>query len=269
MKRVITGLLLGFLCILLVIYATAFWFFVIVVSTVSLALLEYYRITASQDKGLLTIGTLLGAIVPIIIYFLGLKVFPGYLIFAVFFIFAYCLFIKKRADDPNPLVSITSHIGIGVLGVIYIAFSLSHLIVLRELEQGSLWILFLVFIIAANDTCAYYIGRGIVRHKLSPLVSPGKTVEGAAGGLMGGVIAAAIFQQFFLIQIALIETLLLAVFIGIVGQFSDLFESLLKRSAGVKDSGNILPGHGGVLDRVDSLIFPIPFLYYYLIIFRI
>jgi phosphatidate cytidylyltransferase len=247
----------------LVLYATAFWFFAIVTLIISLALLEYYKITVSQDKGLLFIGTLLGAIVPVIIYFVGLKGIAGYLIVAVFFIFTYCLFIHKQ------LVSAVSRIGIGVLGVIYIAFPLSHLIALRELEYGSLWVLLLILIVSANDIFAYYIGRGIGRHKLSPVVSPNKTVEGALGGLIGGVVAAIAFQRFFLAHISLNEALLLAIFIGILGQTSDLFESLIKRSAGVKDSGNILPGHGGVLDRIDSLIFPIPFLYYYLIIFQV
>ncbi|MBI5048710.1 MAG: phosphatidate cytidylyltransferase [Deltaproteobacteria bacterium] len=262
MKRVITGFLLGSLFILLVLYATAFLFFALVTLIISLALLEYYKITVGQEKGLLFIGTLLGAIVPVIIYFIGLRGIAGYLIIAVFFIFTYCLFIHKQ------LVSAASRIGIGILGVTYIAFPLSHIIALRKLEHGSLWVLFLILIVSANDIFAYYIGRGIGRHKLSPVVSPNKTMEGALGGLIGGVVVAIVFQRFFLAHIALNEALL-AIFIGILGQTSDLFESLIKRSAGVKDSGHILPGHGGVLDRVDSLIFPIPFLYYYLIIFRV
>lgn len=262
MKRVVTGLLLGFLFIFFILYVTLFWLSVIVSLTVGLALFEYYRIVVSRDRGLLWLGTLLGATAPIIIFLFGLKGFSGYLIFTVFFIFTYCLFIH------DPLVSVISRIGAGVLGIVYIAFSLSHLILLRNLEQGRMWILFLVFIISANDACAYYAGRGIGRHKLAPVVSPNKTVEGAFGGLIGGVLAALVFQHFFLPQILLKQTVTLAILIGIVSQTSDLFESLIKRSGGVKDSGNILPGHGGALDRIDSLIFPIPFLYYYLVIFK-
>ena len=86
---------------------------------------------------------------------------------------------------------------------------------------------------------------------------------------MGGLLIAIAFQQFFLLKITLIEAITLSAFIGIIGQFSDLFESLIKRSADVKDSGSILPGHGGVLDRIDSIIFPAPFLYYYIIIFKV
>src|SRR3970040_947115 len=235
MKRVITGLLLGFLFVLLLIYTTGFWFCVIVVLIAGLALFEYYKITINQDKGLLLVATLLGAIVPLIAYLSGFNWLTGYLTFTVFFLFIYCLF----AHDP--LASVTSRAGMGVLGITYISFPLSHLILLRELEQGSLWILLLVLITAANDTFAFYTGRWIGRFKLSPVGSPHKTVE----------------------------ALLLAILLGIAGQFSDLFESLIKRSAGIKDSGNFLPGHGGILDRIDSLIFPGPFLYYYLVVFKV
>ncbi|MBI3398390.1 MAG: hypothetical protein HY026_04050 [Deltaproteobacteria bacterium] len=130
MKRVATGLLLGFLFIFLILYATLFWLSVIVSLTVGLALFEYYRIVVSRDRGLLWLGTLLGATVPIIIFLFGLKGFSGYLIFTVFFIFTYCLFIH------DPLVSVTNRIGAGVLGIVYIAFSLSHLILLRNLEHN-------------------------------------------------------------------------------------------------------------------------------------
>jgi len=263
MKRVITGLLLGFLFVLLLIYTTGFWFSVIVVLIAGLALFEYCKITINQDKGLLLVATLLGAIVPLIAYLGGFNWLTGYLTFTVFFLFIYCLF----AHDP--LASVTSRAGMGVLGITYISFPLSHLILLRELEQGSLWILLLVLITAANDTFAFYTGRWIGRLKLSPVVSPNKTVEGALGGVAGGIVAAIAFRQFSLIEISLNEALLLAILLGIAGQFSDLFESLIKRSAGVKDSGNFLPGHGGVLDRIDSLIFPGPFLYYYLVVFKV
>lgn len=262
MKRVATGLLLGFLLLFVLLYADVFWFFVIVLLTIVLALFEYYTITISRYKGLVFIGTLLGAMVPVLIYTVGTRWFGGYLLFALFFIFAYCLFASKE------LAGVTNQIGIGVLGIVYIAFSISHLVLLRYLDKGNLWIIFLFLVIIANDTFAYYMGRRFGRRKLSPLISPKKTIEGSVSGLAGGIIIAAMFQQIFLTKVLLGEAVLLAIFMGIAGQLSDLFESLIKRSADVKDSGSILPGHGGVLDRIDSLIFPIPALYYYLIIFR-
>ena len=244
-------------------YAAAFWFFAIVVLIICLALFEYYKITIGHDKIFLVIGTLLGAIVPVIIYLFEYQWFSGYLILAVFLIFTDSLF------RHNLLASVTARIGVGVLGIIYIAFPISHLILIRNMELGRLWLLFIVCIIAANDTFAYYVGRGFGKHKLSPVISPKKTVEGALGGLIGGVAVALVFNQMFLTHISPKEISILAVFIGILGQLSDLFESLIKRSVGVKDSGGILPGHGGMLDRIDSLIFPSPFLYYYLIYFRL
>ncbi len=244
-------------------YASAFWFFALVVLVNCLALLEYYKITIGNDKILLVTGTLLGAVVPVIIYLFEYQWFSGYLILAVFLIFTDSLF------RHNLLASVTARIGAGVLGIIYIAFPISHLILIRNMELGRLWLLFIVCIIAANDTFAYYVGRGFGKHKLSPVISPKKTVEGALGGLIGGVAIALVFNQMFLTHISPKEISILAVFIGILGQLSDLFESLIKRSVGVKDSGGILPGHGGMLDRIDSLIFPSPFLYYYLIYFRL
>lgn len=244
-------------------YAAAFWFFALVVLVNCLALFEYYKITIGNDKILLITGTLLGAIVPVIIYLFEYKWFSGYLILAVFLIFTDSLF------RHNLLASVTARIGVGVLGIIYIAFPISHLILIRNMEMGRFWLLFIVCIIAANDTFAYYVGKGFGKHKLSPGISPKKTVEGALGGLIGGVAVALVFNQIFLTHISPKEISVLAVFIGILGQLSDLFESLIKRSAGVKDSGGILPGHGGMLDRIDSLIFPSPFLYYYLIYFRL
>jgi len=247
----------------LALYASAFWFFALVVLVNCLALLEYYKITIGNDKILLVTGTLLGAVVPVIIYLFEYQWFSGYLILAVFLIFTDSLF------RHNLLASVTARIGAGVLGIIYIAFPISHLILIRNMELGRLWLLFIVCIIAANDTFAYYVGRGFGKHKLSPVISPKKTVEGALGGLIGGVAIALVFNQMFLTHISPKEISILAVFIGILGQLSDLFESLIKRSVGVKDSGGILPGHGGMLDRIDSLIFPSPFLYYYLIYFRL
>ena len=153
-------------------------------------------------------------------------------------------------------------------GIIYIALPFSYLILLRNMENGGRWILLLFTVIWANDTFAMLTGKGFGRHKLSPMISPGKTVEGAVGGLAGGAVAALLYNHFLSMGIGLGSALLLAVVIGVAGIFGDLFESVIKRAAGAKDSGTIIPGHGGMLDRVDSLIFAIPLLYYYLTIGR-
>jgi phosphatidate cytidylyltransferase len=114
-----------------------------------------------------------------------------------------------------------------------------------------------------TDTGAYYTGRSLGRHKLAPRVSPGKTVEGAVGGFITATLAGPLCRYTFFPEIPLWQAVLLGAAIGLVGQVGDLAESMLKRGAKVKDSGNLLPGHGGMLDRVDSILFCAPLLYYY------
>jgi phosphatidate cytidylyltransferase len=124
-----------------------------------------------------------------------------------------------------------------------------------------------MLIVMTNDSAAYYTGSAFGKHRLYPQVSPKKSVEGALGGL-GGSMAGTMLAHFtFFPQLTLVDALLTAIFVGILGQTGDLFESLLKRSFGVKDSGSCIPGHGGVLDRLDSIIFAAPAMYYYVIFF--
>lgn len=150
------------------------------------------------------------------------------------------------------------------LGIIYIALPLSYLIFLREETNGQWWLLLLLVIIWANDTFAYFTGKGIGKTGLSR-ISPKKTVEGAIGGLLGGFVAAFLYNGFLSMGLSVGAVAVLSVVIGAVGIIGDIAESLLKRAAGVKDSGTIIPGHGGVLDRIDSLIFPIPLIYYFVV----
>jgi len=114
-----------------------------------------------------------------------------------------------------------------------------------------------------TDTGAYYSGRALGRHKLAPRISPGKTVEGAVGGFFAAVMAGPLCRLIFFQQLPLFDSLLLGASIGILGQVGDLAESMLKRGAGVKDSSHLLPGHGGMLDRLDSILFCAPLIYYY------
>jgi phosphatidate cytidylyltransferase len=119
--------------------------------------------------------------------------------------------------------------------------------------------------IMVADTFAYFFGHAFGRHKLAPRISPGKTVEGGLAALVGGVLAALAVRQLGLPSLPLLDTVLLGLGVTILGTLGDLFESLLKRWAGVKDSGTLFPGHGGALDRLDSLLFGAPVLYYYLL----
>ena len=131
---------------------------------------------------------------------------------------------------------------------------------------GFLSLVFFLFLVTwANDTAAYYTGMRWGRRPMAPVVSPKKTWEGAAGGLLVSVAAAFACHAWFVPSITTADALWLGLLMGIAAPLGDLCESILKRSAGVKESGSLIPGHGGILDRIDSLIFTTPAFYYYLL----
>jgi phosphatidate cytidylyltransferase len=141
-------------------------------------------------------------------------------------------------------------------GILYVGWLLGLLVTLR-LEAGRDWLYLALFATFGSDTTAYFVGRFFGRYKLAPGISPGKTWEGAIAGLVGGVIISLLFTLDTPLQLPLHywQAILLGVLISVFGQFGDLTESLLKRNTGVKDSGNLMPGHGGLLDRTDSVVF--------------
>jgi len=153
-----------------------------------------------------------------------------------------------------------------VLSVMYVVFLGSHLIAVRVgfrpvLSRNLLGFFFLV--IMGSDVAAYYGGRLFGRHKLAPTVSPGKTWEGAAAGMLASLLLAVAAHYWFFLNLPLKFALPLAAVMNVVGVLGDLTESALKRSTGAKDTARILPGHGGVLDRIDSLLFNAPVIYYF------
>jgi phosphatidate cytidylyltransferase len=167
-------------------------------------------------------------------------------------------------------------------GAFYLSWLLSHFILLRALDTPALhdtifkqygmqpgvaWIYCILAITWAQDTAAYTVGRRFGRHKLAPILSPKKTWEGAAGGMIGSILAAVVCVLLFGLPITLLQAALLGFVGGIVGPLGDLSESLIKRQVGLKDAGNLIPGHGGILDRADSLLFTAPILYYLIRIF--
>jgi len=149
-------------------------------------------------------------------------------------------------------------------GLVYIPLLLSFLVLIRLHPDGMRWIFAILAIVFAGDIGAFYVGSYLGRHKLCPAVSPGKTVEGAVGGLAANAIIGSLLKWLFFSHLAWGASLVFFVAIGIVGQIGDLFESELKRSSSIKDSGTILPGHGGMLDRIDALLFVAPVAYLFI-----
>ncbi len=228
-----------------------------------LALLEYNNLTILKirDRRADSLVVIFGVAVPALVYFEGFGVFLPVLMAAVFVFFLNSFVCGRELSDSAVDVAHKA------LGIAYIALPFSYFAKLAALEDGRWWILFLFAVIWANDTFAYVTGRQFGRHKLCVAISPGKTVEGAVGGLAGGVAAALLFDYFLDMRAPWATVAVLAVVLGLIGMAGDLAESVLKRSAGVKDSGTLVPGHGGVLDRTDSLIFAIPALYYILTVY--
>lgn len=154
-----------------------------------------------------------------------------------------------------------------IAGILYVGWLLSHLVALRGLDAGRNWVFFALFVTWASDTTAFFIGRRFGRHKLAPNISPGKTWEGTMGGILGAIIVSILFFTAtpFHLPLTYWQAIPLSILVSIFGQVGDLVESLLKRNMGVKDSGKLMPGHGGVLDRMDSIIFAGVVVYYYVI----
>jgi len=163
----------------------------------------------------------------------------------------------------TPLRDCLKHSSFTVTGLLYIGLTMSFLVSTRLLPEGEWLIIFLLLVTWAGDAGAYYAGTLCGQHALAPRISPKKTLEGLIGGAAVATIAAYVARWWFLPTLSLFDCLILALLLTGAGLWGDLAESAIKRSAGVKDSGGLLPGHGGMLDRIDSLLFTTPAFYYY------
>jgi phosphatidate cytidylyltransferase len=265
LKRWITSLVLLPLVVLLIYKGGAFLFAAFICILCITALSEYFRIvfnTSSKpenpDRLAFSLsGYFFGPVIIMAAYINSFDIILSLIILN----FICCALISLnffRSDS-----SVSDRFARQVSGVIYIPLSLSCLVLIRNSIDGIVWIFFLLALVFAGDTGAFYAGNLLGKHKLCPEVSPGKTVEGSIGGLLANLAVGFIFIKFFLKTLPLIQSIFFVLLIGIVAQAGDLFESALKRNSGVKDSGSILPGHGGIMDRIDALLFaaPVAFLF--------
>jgi phosphatidate cytidylyltransferase len=184
---------------------------------------------------------------------------------AAFFLFVLGIALLTLATK-RPLVEALPAAGMSASGLILVAFPLSFAVRLHGTgPEGSVLLLFALVITWVGDSAAYFAGKSIGKHPLAPHLSPKKTWEGTIASLIGSLIVAFLFARFMIVPLR--HLLAMAALGNVAGQVGDLLESAYKRSAGIKDSGSILPGHGGVLDRIDALILAIPVVWYYVLIF--
>lgn len=258
-KRIFSAVVFLPLFILLVIKGSPVGFCALAAVVAILGLGEFFKLKKEGLPGRLRIfGYFWGLLIILSAYIGGVPLTAAS--FAGGFIISFLIRLKTGTELENAL----DELGFLVFGVTYVAFFTSYLVHIMGADNGPLWLLLLFTITWGGDTAAYYTGMNLGRRKLYPEISPKKSVEGFLGGFAGGMLASLLFKALFFAVPSLFDSLLIAAGIGIIGPLGDLCESMLKRSSGVKDSGGVIPGHGGILDRLDSVLFSAPFLYYFI-----
>jgi phosphatidate cytidylyltransferase len=256
MTRIITALIGIPALIYLIKFAPIPVFVAVLFAAMLVCLYEYFSLTEIQKIPALAIaGYVLASVIFASFYFVKINFALWFPIGALVVLIA-GLVSRISFEGALPGTAYT------LFGPWYTAGLLGYLILIRNINNGANLVLSLFIIIWAGDTGAYVVGKLIGRRLLTK-ISPKKTVEGSFGGLIFSMLLAVACKYFLLPELTVNNALWLGALIGIMGQIGDLAESLLKRSANVKDSGAILPGHGGMLDRLDSLLFGAPAMYYY------
>lgn len=234
------------------------WFTAVVCGVAVIALWEFYTMVFTVERNRVKFfAVAVGVPLVIVSTYLPQMIVP---VVALFFM-GFALYFLWRYNDINTVIS---EVGLLSLGWLYIPLLLSPWILLHKLEHGSLWVLLVLIMTMTCDSCAYFVGTAYGKHRLYPAISPKKSIEGALGGLFGSILAALVAHLWLLPQSSWIDCFIVGILAGSVGQLGDLFESMIKRYANIKDSGTLFPGHGGMLDRIDSLLFSFPVVYAYL-----
>jgi phosphatidate cytidylyltransferase len=255
-KRVLSGLVLIPVVLGIVEYGSPLLFLALVTAAVLVGWYEYFRLVGHMG---IKANPVVGGVFCLLLIFCFYRN-DFYLVWLAACLMS--LFITWYASG-FPLEDSLNQVAYSFLGVVYVSGLMSYFILLRGMEHGNYVLYFLFMVIWSGDIAAYYVGKAIGKTPLAPKISPGKTLEGAGAGLVGSVAGGVAAQQLFFETLPLNHCLIVALLCGTMGQIGDLAESLFKRRAGVKDSGSSIPGHGGVLDRLDSLMFAGPVYYIY------
>jgi len=263
MKRIVPGLLIAGFWLLLLLYGPTYLFCLVIVLAVLVAADEYVRMADGRNTSfaerwlvniILTLPVVVTCFSPTAKALLP-AVLASFLALTCYFLYRY----RDLADGYNLFSRL-------LFGEIYVGVLAAHFVLLRFLPDGGSWLIVASAITACSDSGAYFVGRKLGNRKLCPNISPNKTVEGAVGGVLFGLLGAAVFALLLLSAVNWFFLIGTAVFLGVIGIAGDLTESIIKRGTATKDSGSCLGGHGGILDRVDSLLFVCPMLYYLLIL---
>lgn len=258
LQRWVTGVPLAFAILLIILLGSVEVFATVITVIVVVGILEYNRIVFGpgfyKEKFESVFFALL---IPPVVLMGTPQLLTAVLVFA--FLIVFIIFLWKVKENSFDIASVAKVI----FGIVYIPLLTSHFILLRKLDDGICWIFLVLIIAIIGDTVALYVGKSLGKRKLIALVSPGKTVEGTLGLIVGATISACVFGYFLIPEVSLHHFLILGFTGGIIGQLGDLCESAIKRNYGLKDASSLLPGHGGMLDRLDSLIFIAPYIYYY------
>ncbi|RUM43794.1 MAG: phosphatidate cytidylyltransferase [Desulfocapsa sp.] len=262
MNRVLPGIGLAVCWLLLLLNGSTVLFAVVLLPALAIGAYEYGRMTLVEDRFAQSVSLALLSVLPLVF-----QIFNPELGLDVGVVLAFLLLAFWTLATYQEGFDSYGFLARGTFGLIWIGFMGAHLYRIRCLPDGNVWLLILSGITAGSDSGAYYAGRAFGKHKLSSLISPKKTVEGAVGGILTGILFAGVLAFSLLNTVPWLFLVLIAIILGGIGICGDLTESVVKRATGTKDSGAILGGHGGILDRADSMLFAAPVLYYLLLIF--
>jgi len=240
-----------------------FLYFIILLA--ALGMYEYLRGSGLKIYDIYFLIPFAGVVGSVYLTATGQPLFGGYCLLGVFLITGILL-----ATGKDTIENIYSRLTYIVWGSLYLGLLYPFVYLIRgeagwmEPAPGRWWLFLLLGALWLGDTAAMFMGKSFGRHKLAPTVSPNKTIEGFIGGFIGVIVVAMIFRIFWLQDVAAYHFIIISLLIGLFGQLGDLVESLWKRYLGIKDSSAIIPGHGGVLDRFDSLLFSAPVVFLYI-----
>ena len=248
--------------IIFMIFWEKFPFFIVILLLASFGLNELYSMARKRGfEPPFILGFILTS------YFIFLSIYDYYNIkydkdiFLIFIIIIAILYFITQMFKKDHIM-LLPNISIGIFGSVYLGYLFSFILKIKYLPNGNYCLLSLLFITWVNDSAAYIIGTKFGKNRIFPQISPKKSIEGSIGGIIFSTISVFILKNW--LSLTFTKLIFLCLVIAIMAQFGDLFESMLKRGSEVKDSGNLFPGHGGILDCLDSLLFTAPVFYYYI-----